>query len=152
MTVKSVPAKSKAPSQARPPSLPPARAQKSVKLPSKSTKSSTLHPEPSRRQRSRSSQPAIDFGSDDSDSEGNSEVATKRIRREEAAEYDEARIIRDHKAFASDGKRSFIMVHAADIPSLDKATKYEPSFAGLSDGSEIELQYPSILQKERYVH
>ena len=96
-----------------------------------------------------SSRLAIDFGSDESDADDVLELPQKRSKRDTVYQPDLKRRVWSRNAFSNDDSGIFSMVHAADIPSVDKSIKFQPSFEGLSDGAEIALQYPSASQKER---
>lgn len=113
---------------------------------------STLAPRAPKRERSRanSSQPPVDFGKDGSDGEDVSEVTFVDRSREQGPQIDQNRILRSSIAFEKTGQNECAIIHAAEIPSLDRSTKYEPSFAGLKEDLEIQLQYPSALCRERY--
>ena len=43
------------------------------------------------------------------------------------------------------------MVHAANIASLSKLAKYKAAFPGHVEVVEVQLQYPSASQREKYV-
>ena len=103
------------------------------------------------KSRNRNIRPATDFGGEDSDNEENSDSFQKRRRRETSYDPDLARKIRCTEAFQNQDTENFRMLHAADIPTNDKLTKYEPSIPGLPMDFEIELQYPSVSRRERYV-
>lgn len=93
------------------------------------------------------------FGSEDSESENESEeaMAVKR-RRVQAEEVDGDRAIRRKDAFEepASGGGEFNMIHATDIPALDKMAKFGPLLEELPDDFELELRYPSRGPKERF--
>ena len=93
----------------------------------------------------------VTFSSDDSDADEDIERSSKKVKAEVVQDLELYRQIRNKQAFSEDGSGIFPMVHAADIPSLDKATKYIPSFEGLPENTEVSLQYPSASQRERYL-
>ena len=90
------------------------------------------------------------FSSDDSDEEENPERPAKKAKLE-ARDLDLKRQVRCREAFSEDSKGEFSMVHAAEITSLDRATKYVPAFEGVSEPREVSLQYPSASSRERYL-
>ena len=94
---------------------------------------------------------AVDFGSEDSDDDDDDIRSSppKRARREASVDSGITRQIRDPTAFQTEGEQTFSMVHGADLPALDKATKYEPYFTGLPEGFEVQFQYPSRSPKEK---
>ena len=102
------------------------------------------------RKRSTPTQRTI-FSSDDSDVDDTSGRPCKKLKQESVLDTDSKRQVWLAKAFSDEDEGQFPMVHAADITSLDKATKYLPTFEGWSDTLEIVLQYPSVSQRERYV-
>ena len=102
------------------------------------------------RKRSTPTQRTV-FSSDDSDVSETSERPSKKLKQESVQDVDSKRQVWLAKAFSNEDDGQFPMVHAADITSLDKATKYLPTFEGWSDSLEVVLQYPSISQRERRV-
>ena len=67
-----------------------------------------------------------------------------------STEPDLARHVRSQEAY-TEGAEDFPMVHAADIASLDKPSKFAPAFGGQCESRGILLlQYPSASQQERY--
>ncbi|MCJ1411877.1 Nucleosomal histone H3-Lys79 methylase [Ptychographa xylographoides] len=103
------------------------------------------------RKRRTPSQGPVDFGSDESEADGDLDPPRKKPKQQKSDTVDTNRNVRSSIAFSEDCDGVFTMVHAADIPLLDKSTKYIPSFDGLSEGTEVSLQYPSASQKERYL-
>ncbi|MCJ1288806.1 Nucleosomal histone H3-Lys79 methylase [Xylographa carneopallida] len=105
------------------------------------------------RKRRTPSQGLVNFSSDDSEAEDGEEG--EGSRKKPKADLDQhpdlKRQVRNQKAFSEEDGGIFDMVHAADIPSLDKTTKYIPSFEGLPEKIEVSLQYPSASQRERYL-
>jgi H3 lysine-79-specific histone-lysine N-methyltransferase len=101
------------------------------------------------QRRSTPSQVAVTFSSDDSDVDEEIERPSKKPKQDVSQERDLKREIRCRQAFLTEGNDGFSMVHAADITSLDKGTKYIPAFEGASDTTPVVLQYPSILPTER---
>lgn len=104
-------------------------------------------------QRPASSTP--DFGADDDDeSDGDDDYSledrTKRQKLDPLRTALPKRNVRSAAAFEGGGE-ALTIVHAAEIPTLDKTTKYEPVFKGLSQGFEVQVQYPSASKTERYV-
>jgi hypothetical protein len=93
-----------------------------------------------------------DFGRDDEESDSSDdfmlEERSKRQRVDLAQHSLPKRDVRSKAAFEeSDDMLS--IVHATEIPGLDKTTKYEPVFKGLSEGFEVQFQYPSAAKKEK---
>lgn len=88
------------------------------------------------------------FSSDDSDEEESPERPAKKAK-QQAQDLDLKRRVRCREAFAEDNKGELSMVHAADITSLDRATKYIPAFEGASESTEVCLQYPSASPSEK---
>ena len=101
------------------------------------------------RKRSTPTQRTV-FSSDDSDADDVLERPSKKMKQESVQDTDSKRQIWSAKAFSGDDEGLFPMVHAAEITSLDKATKYLPTFEGWSDSLEVVLQYPSVSQRERH--
>ena len=101
--------------------------------------------------RSHSSQPAVDFGQVDSESEDDLNYTPKKTRFDEENDIDKLRRLRNEDAFDLDQPLEVNMIHAANIPRLDKSTKFEPVFESLPSQFTLELQYPSALQRERFV-
>lgn len=91
------------------------------------------------------------LSSDTSDEDDSPERPTKRAK-QEAQDLDLKRRVRCREAFSEDNHGKISMVHAADITSLDRATKYVPAFEGVAESHELRLQYPSALPRERYIH
>ena len=90
------------------------------------------------------------FGSEDSESEDEEAKAVKR-RKIQAEEVDRDREIRRRDAFEeSANEGGFNMIHAAEIPALDKMAKFGPVLEELPEDFELELQYPSRGPKERF--
>ena len=89
--------------------------------------------------------------SDSDDDSGGEEVSgaqRKRAKLSTEPEVDTKRQIRNRKAFLGDDDGRLAMVHAADIASLSKSTKYKAAFPQFQSPS-VSLQYPSASQAER---
>lgn len=114
--------------------------------------STSLRP---RRQESRKrispAQQRFDTSSDDSGSDISLGASQKRVKTSTGTEPDLKRQIRCQKAFSEVDGTAFPMVHAADIALLDKSSKFVSAFEESTGCAEIELQYPSASQRERYV-
>ena len=93
----------------------------------------------------------LESDSDDDGADRDLESARKRVRRDSKIEADINRQIRSKKAFSDEDGGNFLMVHAADIASLSKPTKYIAAFPNDPQATEIYLQYPSASQREKYV-
>ena len=102
------------------------------------------------RIRATQSRPSIDFGSEGSDNDEISAVPHKKIRRRVSNGSDLDRKFRCAESFQVHDPGVVHVLHAADIPSYDKMTKYEPALPSLPENHEIALQYPSQSQKERF--
>lgn len=101
------------------------------------------------RKRPSSAQPRLDSDSDENSLDGVLEDSRKRVRASTDVEVDTKRLVRCRKAFSEDGG-SFPMVHAAEIASLSKPTKYRAVFPEFPHATVIYLQYPSASQREKY--
>ena len=77
-------------------------------------------------------------------------ASTKRVKRFDSIEKDINRSIRSKKAFSDEEGGNFPMIHASTIASLDKPTKYKRVFPDYPGVLEINLQYPSASQREKY--
>jgi hypothetical protein len=102
--------------------------------------------------RKRSTPPQHFSSSDDEGVDDVPDISRKRVRRSETGEPDPERRVRALGSFDERGDHTSSMVHAADVPALDKSVRYKPSFEGLPDGTVINLQYPSASQTERFGH
>ncbi|KAK2766983.1 Nucleosomal histone H3-Lys79 methylase [Arachnomyces sp. PD_36] len=141
----------------RPPQTPQARPS-NAKSSSKSRDSARLQPRsssqrlgtPSNPNSRKRPSPALRLSSDDESDTDEIPDFRKRAKVSASAEPDLGRQIRSKKAFSEDGRKSFPMVHAADITSAKKAGKFSGAFDESTKPVEMELQYPSASQKERY--
>ena len=102
------------------------------------------------RKRPASTLQRLESDSDDDVSDQDLGNARKRARRISDLEPDMRRQIRSRKAFSEDDDGVFPMVHAADVASLSKPTKYKIAFPSHSQIIRTQLQYPSASQSERY--
>ena len=102
------------------------------------------------RKRPSSTPQRLESDSDDGVSDQDLGNARKRARRTSDVEPDVRRQIRSRKAFSEDDGGVFPMVHAADVASLSKPTKYKVAFPNDSQVIRTHLQYPSASQSERY--
>lgn len=91
----------------------------------------------------------LESDSDDDISDHALEGAKKRMRRASDVEPDLNRQVRSKTAFSEENGGNFPMVHAADIASLSKPTKFTIAFPNDSQATEIYLQYPSNSQREK---
>ena len=124
-----------------------------VRKPSKQQNQATrTHHKRQNVPRARSSSVAVDFGLDGTDSETEKDLASTKKARLVTVGPIVHRNIRCKYAFDRDSAEIRPIVHAAQIPSLDKSTKYEGCF-GASEDQVVELQYPSksCALKERFV-
>ena len=128
-------------------------------LPDKKTKRlncPSAKPSPNARAQNHRRRPAstpqrLESDSDDDVSDQDLGDARKRARRTSEVEPDSKRQIRSRKAFSEDDGGVFPMVHAADVASLSKPTKYRAAFPNDRQVIRIYLQYPSASQCEGYV-
>ena len=102
------------------------------------------------RKRAVSTPQRLESDSDDDGASQDIESVKKRARRDSDFEPDLDRHIRSSKAFSEDNEWTVSIVHAADIASLSKPTKYMPAFPNDEHATEIYLQYPSAAQREKY--
>ncbi len=122
---------------------------KAKRLSSQTTKSSPKFRAQNPRKRPSSTPQRLESDSDDDVSDQDLGDARKRARRTSDVEPDIKRQIRSRKAFSEDNGGIFPMVHAADVASLDKPTKYKAAFPNDPQAIKIHLQYPSASQNER---
>lgn len=73
----------------------------------------------------------------------------KRIKLSNTPVLDSERQIRSRDAFLEDNKEGHSMIHAADVASLKKPSKYRSSSLENLQVAEIILQYPSASLPER---
>lgn len=114
-------------------------------------------PQSSKRKRA-TADAAPDFGTDgesendDEDAERARESDAKRRKQREVRALYKNRRVRSLAAFEPTNGEcvKLPIIHAAEIPSKDRGTRYEPYFASLEEGWTIELQYPSLCERERY--
>lgn len=92
----------------------------------------------------------LESDSDDDVSDQDLGAARKRARRNSDVEPDLNRRIRSRKAFSKEDGGVFPMVHAIDVASLSKPTKYKAAFSNDPQAIQIRLQYPSASQSEKY--
>ena len=102
------------------------------------------------RKRAASTPQRFDSDSDDDVSDGDLNISSKRARRRSEPEPDATRQIRSRKAFSAENGGQFPMVHAADIASLKKPNEYKTAFPEYPEAVEVQLQYPSASQREKY--
>lgn len=102
------------------------------------------------QKRPASTQQRLESDSDDDVSDQGLGDARKRARRSSDVEPDLNRQIRSTKAFSEEDGGTIKMVHAVEIASLDKPTKYKAAFPNIPQALKIQLQYPSASPKERY--
>ena len=119
-------------------------------------KSAAVWPNPkfrdqNQKKRPSLAQPRLESDSDESSVDEFLEDSRKRARMSTDVEVDTKRQVRCRKAFSDEDYGSFPMVHAADIASLSKPTKYRALFPEVPRETEIYLQYPSASQREKYV-
>lgn len=92
----------------------------------------------------------LQSSSESSDSDASPGWSRRQVEGVRSTEPDLTRHVRSQEAFTK-GDNDFLMVHAADIASLDKPGKFAPAFGGPSESAGILLlQYPSASQQERY--
>lgn len=113
----------------------------------KSSRASTPRP------RKRASETPQRFESDTDGGDASDEDllgSRKRMRMNDQIEVDEKRQIRSRRAFSDTEDGEFPMVHASDIATLSKLTKFSPAFPSHPEADKIALQYPSSSQREMY--
>lgn len=103
---------------------------------------------PTGRKRPSPAQKPLTSSAESSDTEDSFD-ARKRAKISVSTEPDLKRKVRSLEAFSPE-QDAFQMVHAADIASLDKATKFRSAFEEPSVLANVSLQYPSASQRERY--
>lgn len=101
------------------------------------------------KKRQISDQLRLDSDSDDSFSDEILEVSNKRPRISPSVEPDRHRRLRCMESLSADEAAMGNMVQAAEIASLQMATKYKPAFPDDPEATHIYLQYPSESAKER---
>ena len=121
------------------------------KLNTQTAKPSSKSRAQSYRKRPASTSQRLESDSDDDVSGQDPGDARKRARRICSVKPDFKREIRSRKAFSEDDSGVFPMVHAADVASLSKPTKYKAAFPNYPEIIQINLQYPSACQSERCV-
>lgn len=122
------------------------------------TKSSSARATPSprpqahnSRKRRTATQQRLESDSDNDVSDQDLSDSRKRTRRTSIIEPDLKRHIRSRKAFSDEIGGEFAMVHASHIASLSKPAKFKAAFPDQSEKVEVQLQYPSASQREKYV-
>lgn len=112
-----------------------------------------LEPPKTRRQDSRkrqiSKEPRLESDSDENFSDEVLEASNKRLRISPSVEPDRHRRLHCMKSLSADEVGMGNMVQAAEIASLQMATKYKPAFPDDLEVTHIYLQYPSESAKER---
>ena len=129
----------------------PLSGKKATKLDSQTAKPSPKSRPKNARKRPASTPQRLESDSDDDISDQDLGEARKRARRTSDADSDPKRQIRSRKAFSEEDGGVFPMVHAVDVASLSKPTKYKAAFPNDPQAIEIYLQYPSASQNEKYV-
>ena len=123
---------------------------KATKLSSQTAKPSPKSRAQNLRKRPVSTPQRLESDSDNDVSDQDLGDARKRARRTSDVERDLKRQIRSRKAFSEEDGGVFPMVHAVDVASLRKPTKYKAAFPNDPLAIEIHLQYPSASQSEKY--
>lgn len=123
---------------------------KAAKLNSQTAKPSPKSRAQNPRKRPASTPQPLESDSDDDVSDQDLGDGRKRARKMSEVEPDPKRQIRSRKAFSEENGGVFPMIHAADVASLSKPTKYKAAFPNHPQAIEIQLQYPSASQRERY--
>ncbi|KAI9816841.1 MAG: Nucleosomal histone H3-Lys79 methylase [Pycnora praestabilis] len=113
------------------------------------TKRTSLKPRNNMRKRPSPALQRLVSSSEESDNSESTETSRKRVRRSTSSEPDLKRRICSIPAFAEDNDDGLSFIHAEEIASLDKPTKFIPAF---EISSEILLKYPGAAQTERWVH
>lgn len=112
-----------------------------------------LEPPKARHQNSKkrriSKQPRLESDSDGSFSDDSLEASNKRLRISPSVEPDRHRRLHCTKSLSADEAAMGNMVQAAEIASLQMATKYKQAFPDDPEATHVYLQYPSESAKER---
>ena len=90
----------------------------------------------------------LSSSSSESDSDMLFEVH-KRVRASTSSELGLQRRIRSLDAFLEEGERTFVMVHAADITSVEKPAEFTNAFEEGGKPVQVQVQFPSASQRER---
>lgn len=101
------------------------------------------------KKRQISDQLRLESDSDDSFSDEILEASNKRPRISPSVEPDRHRRLRCMESLSAVEAAMGNMVQAAEIASLQMATKYKPAFPDDPEATHIYLQYPSESAKER---
>ncbi|KZF26588.1 histone-lysine N-methyltransferase [Xylona heveae TC161] len=104
----------------------------------------------SSRRRTPATPQRLSSSSEDSDSDDSLINSRKRIRTSASGEPDLKRHLPDKRAFADKEDASFPFIHASDIASLNKSSKFVKAFRDSTRSTAIFLQYPSRSKPERY--
>lgn len=111
------------------------------------------YPSKSRNQGSKkrlfSAQLRLESDSDNDTSEETLEASSKRSRVSASVEPASNRQVRCKKIFSEDEEDTRNMVHAAEIATLRRPTKYKAAFPNDPQVTNIRLHYPSELADER---
>lgn len=112
-----------------------------------------FHPAKSRNEVSKkrlfSAQLRLQSDSDDDTSEETLEASSKRSRVSASVEPASNRQLRCKKPFPENEEDTSNMVHAAEIATLRRPTKYKAAFPNDPHATKILLHYPSELAEER---
>ncbi|KAM5429990.1 Nucleosomal histone H3-Lys79 methylase [Microsporum canis] len=123
--------------------------------PSSSSDLLTVNPPRSRSVSRKRSSPAVQqlvSSSDDSETDESLDIRlAKRTKVSASVEPDLKRRLRSEVAFSESAERTFPMVHALDIASIEKKTPgFRNAFKEPKGCTTIALQYPTYSQRERY--
>lgn len=99
-----------------------------------------------KRKSSSPSDPVFGSSSDESDDSDSSAQQTRKRPRTTSNVC--KRSIRDRKTWSPGEASAFTFVHGIDLTSGDRARGFHPAF-GLTEATEVELQYPSKSCRER---
>ncbi|KAL8739156.1 MAG: hypothetical protein Q9181_000185 [Wetmoreana brouardii] len=104
----------------------------------------------SARRRKQSPQTRLLSDSDSGESDTATETPRKRVKVVNETWPSVKRQLLCSVAFSDDDCGKFAMVHAADIASLDKTSKYRHAFPQELGNHVVKLQYPSASQQETF--
>ena len=96
--------------------------------------------------------PLFSESSEESEIKSGGEIlrSSKRPKRKKSPEPDRKRRIRDVSNWSEDGVSTFPIVHGVDLTSGETAKDYKSAFDASAQLVDVELQYPSASQKEKF--
>ncbi|KAL8683767.1 MAG: hypothetical protein Q9186_000253 [Xanthomendoza sp. 1 TL-2023] len=100
------------------------------------------------RKRTKSEHTPLLSDSDSPKSDTATEAPRKRAKVVNDEQTLEKRQLRSNAAFSEDDVRSFPMIHAVEVATIDKPTEYRLAFPQEVEQHTVRLQYPSASQQE----